>query len=121
MVDFGAQPASPEGYPLAARASTSTIKTEPESDIELTGPAAIKKEPESDVKVISHPQPTVLSDSDSDVFSGPMQLASTSMLVANYDSNSGSDTGHIHIRHASTFVEVKAEPGTTPAPCIYNS
>jgi hypothetical protein len=133
IVDPGAQPPSTEGSPLAARASTSTIKTEPhsdeemigaaaikkelESDVELIGTVAIKKEPKSDVELISHPQPTVQSDSDSDILGGPTQLTSTSALMINYDSdfNFDSDSSPIRVRHASTSIQVKEEAGTAPA------
>jgi hypothetical protein len=132
IVDLGAKVPSAEASLLATRASSSTIKMEPASDSELIGTIAIKQEPRSDVKLvgittiknepesdfelISLPQPTINSDSESDVFRGPIKPVPTSVVVM-IDSDTDSD--HAVIQCASTSVEVKSEPGapfTPPKP-----
>jgi hypothetical protein len=109
IVDHGAKPPSAQASPVVATASTSTIKTEPHSDIELfikeepvsevepvgtaivknesesevelVGTTIVKNESESDIELVGLPQPTSISDSDSDVPKAPAKMTSTSASV----------------------------------------
>jgi hypothetical protein len=128
VVDYhGAKSPSAEASPVITTASTSTIKTEPDSDIglfikeepvsdvELVGTALIKNEPESDIELIGLPQPTSISDSDSDAFKGQAKPMSTSVVM----NGSDSDSGHVAVSHMPASVHVKSEPGalfTPPRP-----